>query len=70
MSEQENRGALERYRQVWFESQDIDAAADLLHDDYVEEYPNQARGFGARTTREPYTRTIRAYRTCSTTASG
>jgi hypothetical protein len=39
MSEQENRGALERYPQVWFESQDIDTAADLLHDDYIEEYP-------------------------------
>jgi hypothetical protein len=39
MSEQENRDALERYRQAWFEHQDIEAAADLLHDDYVEEYP-------------------------------
>jgi hypothetical protein len=39
ISEQENRGALERYRQVWFESRDIDAASDLLHDDHIEEYP-------------------------------
>jgi ketosteroid isomerase-like protein len=39
VSEQENRATLERYRQVWFERQDIDAAADLLHEDYVEEYP-------------------------------
>jgi ketosteroid isomerase-like protein len=39
VSEQENRDALERYRQAFFERQDIDAMADLLHDDYVEEYP-------------------------------
>lgn len=39
MSEQGNRDALERYRQAWFEHQDIDAAADLLHDGYVEECP-------------------------------
>jgi ketosteroid isomerase-like protein len=30
---------LERYRQAFFERQDIDAIADLMHDDYVEEYP-------------------------------
>jgi hypothetical protein len=39
MSEQENRDTLERYRQAFFERQDIDAMADLLRDDYVEEYP-------------------------------
>lgn len=39
MSEQENRDTLERYRQAFFERQDIDAIADLMHDDYVEEYP-------------------------------
>jgi hypothetical protein len=39
MSAQVNRDTLERYRQVWFENQDMDAAADLLHDDYLEEYP-------------------------------
>ena len=39
MSEQENRDTLERYRQAFFERQDIDAIADLVHDDYVEEYP-------------------------------
>jgi hypothetical protein len=38
MSAQVNRDTLERYRQVWFENQDMDAAADLLHDDYLEEY--------------------------------
>ena len=39
MSEQENRDTLERYRQEFFERQDIDAIADLMHDDYVEDYP-------------------------------
>jgi len=39
MSEQENRDALERFHQAFFERQDIDAMADLLHDDYVEEFP-------------------------------
>jgi ketosteroid isomerase-like protein len=39
MSEQQNRDTLERYRQAFFERQDIDAIADLMHDDYVEEYP-------------------------------
>ena len=63
MSEQENRDTLERYRQEFFERQNIDAIDDLMHDDYVEEYPHRARGFAARTTREPSMRTIRAYRT-------
>jgi ketosteroid isomerase-like protein len=39
VSEQQNRDTLERYRQEFFERQDIDAIADLMHDDYVEEYP-------------------------------
>jgi limonene-1,2-epoxide hydrolase len=39
VSEQQNRDTLERYRQAFFERQDIDAIADLMHDDYVEEYP-------------------------------
>ena len=39
MSEQENRETLERYRRAFFELQDIDTIADLMHDDYVEEYP-------------------------------
>ena len=39
MSEQENRDTLERYRQAFFERQDIDAIDNLMHDDYVEEYP-------------------------------
>jgi limonene-1,2-epoxide hydrolase len=38
VSEQQNRDTLERYIQV-FERGDLDAAADFLHDDYVEEYP-------------------------------
>jgi ketosteroid isomerase-like protein len=38
VSEQQNRDALERFLQL-FERGDLDAAADLLHDDYVEEYP-------------------------------
>jgi ketosteroid isomerase-like protein len=38
MSEQENRDTLERYFQA-FGRQDLDAIDDLLHDDYVEEYP-------------------------------
>jgi ketosteroid isomerase-like protein len=38
VSEQQNRDTLERYFQV-FEQQDLDAMEELLHDDYVEEYP-------------------------------
>jgi hypothetical protein len=38
VSEQQNRDALERYIEA-FERQDISATADLMHDDYVEEYP-------------------------------
>jgi ketosteroid isomerase-like protein len=39
MRTQENRDILERYRQGFFERQNIDAIDDLMHDDYVEEYP-------------------------------
>jgi len=39
MSAQENRDTLETYRQEFFERQNIDAIDDLMHDDYVEEYP-------------------------------
>jgi len=38
MSEQQNRDTLERYFQA-LEQQDLDAMEELLHDDYVEEYP-------------------------------
>ena len=38
MSEQENREVLERFFEA-FRRRDIDALADLVYDDYVEEYP-------------------------------
>ena len=38
MSEQDNRDAVERYFQA-FERQDLDAMEKLLHEDYVEEFP-------------------------------
>jgi ketosteroid isomerase-like protein len=38
MSEQENRDALERLVRA-FQERDVDALADLVHDDVVEEYP-------------------------------
>jgi hypothetical protein len=38
MSEQQNRNTLERYFQA-VEQRDLDAMEELLHDDYVEEYP-------------------------------
>lgn len=38
MSEQENRDTIERYFQA-FEQRDLDAIADHMHDDYVEEFP-------------------------------
>ena len=38
MSEQQNRDTLERYFEA-FERQDLDAMTELVHDDYVEEYP-------------------------------
>jgi len=43
MSEQDNHDTLERYRQEFFERQNIDAIDDLMHDDYVEEYPQVLR---------------------------
>ena len=38
MSEQENRDTLERYFQT-LETHDLDTMEGLLHDDFVEEYP-------------------------------
>jgi hypothetical protein len=38
VSEQQNRDALERYIQA-IERQDFDAMTELVHDNYVEEYP-------------------------------
>jgi ketosteroid isomerase-like protein len=38
VSEQENRAILERFIEA-FKRRDLDAHADLLHDDYLEEYP-------------------------------
>ena len=40
MSEQDNHDTLERYRQEFFERQNIDAIDDLMH---VEEYPQVLR---------------------------
>jgi hypothetical protein len=39
MSEQQNRDTLERFRQEVKGSEGIDAMAELMHDDYLEEYP-------------------------------
>ena len=38
MSEQQNRDAIERFFEA-FKRGDLDALDDLIHDDYVEEYP-------------------------------
>jgi ketosteroid isomerase-like protein len=38
MSEQENRDTIKRYFQA-VEQRDLDAMANLMHDDYTEEYP-------------------------------
>ena len=58
ISEQDNREALERYRQEFFERQNIDAKDDLMHDDYVEEYPQSGERIrgkdNARTMYESY----------------
>jgi len=58
MSELENRDILERYRQEFFERQNIDAIDDLMHDDYVEEYPQSGERIrgkdNARTVYENY----------------
>ncbi len=48
MSEQENRDTLERYRQAFFERQDIDAIDNLMHDDYVEEFPQSGERIRGR----------------------
>ncbi len=57
MSEQQNREALERYFQT-FERQDPGAFVELLHDDYVEEFPSRERGSVVRTIGERWPRTI------------
>ena len=44
ISEQENRDAIERFFDA-FERQDLDAFSELLHDDYVEEYPQSGERF-------------------------
>jgi len=58
VSEQENRDTLERYRQEFFERQNIDAIDDLMHEDYVEEYPQSGERIrgkdNARTMYESY----------------
>jgi ketosteroid isomerase-like protein len=38
VSEQQNRDAIERFFEA-FERGDIDVLDDIVHDDYVEEYP-------------------------------
>jgi ketosteroid isomerase-like protein len=41
-SERKNRDALERFVQA-FQQRDVDAIADLVHDDIVEEYPQSEK---------------------------
>ena len=57
MSEQENRNTLERFFQA-FARHDLEAIDDLVHEDYVEEYPQlgeRIRGIQtARTVNENY----------------
>jgi hypothetical protein len=57
MSEQENRDTLERYFQA-FGRHDLDTIDSLLHDDYVEEYPQSGERIrgkqNARTVAENY----------------
>ena len=48
MSEQENRDTLERFRQAVFERQEMDAMADLMDNDYVEEYPQSGERIRGR----------------------
>ena len=62
VSEQENRSTLERFFEA-FERRDLDALDDLVHDDYVEEYPQSGKMIGASTTYERSTRTIQGCRT-------
>src|SRR5215216_1789774 len=47
MSEQQNRDTLERYFQT-FERQDLDAMEELLHEDYLEEFPQSGEGIRGR----------------------
>jgi ketosteroid isomerase-like protein len=47
MSEQQNRDTLERYFRA-FERHDLDAMEELLHDDYVEEYPQSGERIRGR----------------------
>jgi ketosteroid isomerase-like protein len=59
MSEQENRDTLERYLQA-FGRGDLDTIDDLLHEDYVEEYPSRVKGSVESTIHEWLPRTIPA----------
>jgi hypothetical protein len=47
VSEQQNRDALERYIEA-FERQDLSAIADLMHEDYVEEFPQSGEKIRGR----------------------
>jgi hypothetical protein len=57
MSEQENRNTLERFFQA-FARHDLEAIDDLVHEDYVEEYPQSGERIRgkqtARTVNENY----------------
>lgn len=70
MSEQENRNTLERYFRA-FGRHDLDTIDALLHDDYVEEYPQSGERIrgkqNARTVAENYPGGL--YRALLTTAS-
>ena len=48
MSEQQNRDTLERFRREVMGGQDIDAMAELMHDDYIEEYPQSGERIRGR----------------------
>ena len=47
MSEQENRDSIDRYFRA-FEQRDLDAIADLMHDDYVEEFPQSGERISSK----------------------
>lgn len=47
MSEQENRETIERYIQA-FEHRDLDTIPGLMHDDYVEAFPQSAERIRGR----------------------
>jgi ketosteroid isomerase-like protein len=70
VTEQRNRDALERFFEA-FERQDVDAVAELFHDDYIEAFPQSGERIRSK---DNWRKMVENYpggwRLLSTTATG